>query len=301
MVEHASHRVPRATRALLLSLVLAWVPVPSMAQPVAMSAPPADTQPVVRVSVDLGARAFDRVLPFDVPFFIAGRAPQGTLGLELQYAVVPKSGDMPGLVWMPSEPARWNAAGPTDADKPFLVLVPTRLEAGRVYRVRLVFMNEQVGGATTTILDGRTAQEPYISADAGFLYAGDIAIGALYAGTNIYFRPVNKDAPLGEISSIGRRLALTLGLTLSSVADEHNRTRSDLFWNQSLVLGAGYRLTSSLRGGGGVIVFRESDQNPLVTRKTAAITWYVSFSLDLDVAKAVRGSRKSRARGSPES
>jgi hypothetical protein len=72
---------------------------------------------------------------------------------------------------------------------------------------------------------------------------------------------------------------------VSPIADEGNRTRSDLFWHQSLVLGAGYRLTSSVRGGGGALIFRESNPNPLITRKSATATWYVSFSVDLDLLK----------------
>ncbi len=283
-------RVPRAARAWILTvLVFAWIPRHLVAQTVAASAPPANTDSIARVTVDLAAGAFDRVLPFDVPFFITGRAPEGTLSLEVQYAVVPESGDTSNLLWMPSEPARWKPGAPTSADQAFLVLVRTPLEAERNYRFRFVFLNERFVDGTTTTADGRTAQNNYVSADAGVLYAGDIGIGALYLGSNIYFRPVNKDAPLSEVGSLGRRLALTVGLTVSSVADENNRTRSDLFWNQSLVLGAGYRLTSSIRGGGGALVFRESDPNPLITRKSAAVTWYVSFSFDLDVAKGFAG------------
>ena len=102
-------------------------------------------------------------------------------------------------------------------------------------------------------------RKSHVSADIGLLYAGDIDIGAVYVGTNIYFRPINTDAPLSEAGSIGRRLALTVGITLSPVSDENDRTRSDLFWNQSLVVGAGYRLTSSIRAGAGALVFLESD------------------------------------------
>ena len=268
---------------------VAPVPSPLMAQPAAVSAPPANTQPIARVSVDLPSGAFDRVLPFDVPFFVTGRAPEGTLSLEVQVAVLPASGDTSQLRWTPSEPVRWKPDRPTRAEEAFLVLVRTPLEAGRHYRVRFVFRNERSADAVTTTADGRTAQKNYVSADAGLLYAGDIGIGAVYIGSNIYFRPVNKDAPLSEVSSLGRRLAVTIGLTLSSVADENNRTRSNLFWHQSLVLGAGYRITSSIRGGGGALVFRESDPNPLITRTSPAVTWYASFSFDLDVAQGLAG------------
>ena len=54
------------------------------------------------------------------------------------------------------------------------------------------------------------------------------------------------------------------------------------------VLGAGYRLTSSIRAGGGALVFLESDPNPLITAKEVATTWYVSFSFDVDVGRIFR-------------
>lgn len=282
---------PRRTMHLIVFVVSAltasgWTPC--AAQSVAASAPPADTGPVVRVTVDLAARAFDRILPFDVPFFIAGQAPEGTESLEVQYAVVSKSGDASALVWMPLEPARWQPDAPSTADQPFLVFVGTPLLPARVYRIRFVFHSRRSGERTITA-DGRTGQKNYVSVDAGVLYAGDIGIGALYVGSNIYFRPINKRAPLGGFGDVGRRLALTVGLTVSSIADENNKTRSDLFWNQSMVLGGGYRFASSVRGGAGVLLFRQSDPNPLITRKSAAVTWYVSFSFDLDLLRGFAG------------
>ena len=269
-------------------LLIACVARDAGAQTGTVWPPPARTPAMVQVTADLAARAFDRILPFDVPFFVTGRAPEGTVSLEVQYAVMPKSGDDSAVRWMPGEPARWQPDGPTKTDQAFLVLVRPPLEGGRIYRFRFVFRNDRSVDTTVTA-DGHTEQKNYVSVDAGLLYAGDISIAALYVGSNIYFRPVNKDAPLTEISSLGRRLALTVGLTVSSVADENNKTRSNLFWTQSLVLGAGYRLTSSLRGGGGALVFRESDPNPLITRKSAAVTWYISFSFDLNLLKGFAG------------
>ena len=61
-------------RALPLLLLLC-APVDLRAQTVADLAPSAATGPIVRVRVDLAAGAFDRILPFDVPFFVTGRAP----------------------------------------------------------------------------------------------------------------------------------------------------------------------------------------------------------------------------------
>jgi hypothetical protein len=270
----------------LTVVVFASAPSVSMAQVVADVAPLASSRAIVRVNVDLAAGAFDRILPFDVPFFITGRSPDGARSLEVQYAVIPKSGDTSALVWIPEEPARWQPDRPSTAADTFLVLIRTPLDAGRSYRLRFVFRNAQSADTLGTA-DGRTEQKNYVSLDAGLLYAGDLGIGALYVGGNIYFRPINKDAPLTAVSGIGRRLALTVGLTVSSVADDNNRTRSDLFWNQSFVLGAGLRLASSVRGGGGVLLFRQSDPNPLVTRKSAAVSWYASFSFDLDLLRGL--------------
>jgi hypothetical protein len=141
----------------------------------------------------------------------------------------------------------------------------------------------------TTVSTGQTAQNNYISADGGFLYAGTIGTAALYIASNFYLRPVNKDAPLSVVSSFTRRFAFTIGLTVSSIADEGSRRRADLFANQSLVLGAGYRITQSIRAGGGALIYRKANDNPLVAEKKPWPTWYVSFSFDLDVARGIQG------------
>jgi len=211
---------PGVWLALLLSGVL---PSSAYAQNIGNAAPPAATSPIARVAVDLAAGAFDRALPFDIPFFITGRPPVGTTQLEVQYAAIPQSGDPSALVWLPLNGARWQPEAPSTAEDTFLVLLNAPLKPGRAYRMRFVVHGERPD-TVTKFADGRTAQKNYVSVDAGVLFAGDISIGALYVGTNIYFRPINKDAPLAGISP-GQRLALTVGLTISSVADENNRTR----------------------------------------------------------------------------
>ena len=275
---------PLQTWAIALLIVVTSAPC-VLAQTNGISAPPANTDPIVKVSVDLAAAAFDRVLPFDVPFFIAGQAPYGARSLEVQYAVLRQPGDTSNLEWMPGVPIAWKHDGPATGDQAFLVLIRTPLDAGRRYLFRFSFDRSSGGGIT---VEGRTSQKNHVSADIGVLYAGDLDIGAVYVGTNIYFRPINTDAPLSEAGSFGRRFALTVGVTLSSVSDENDRTRSDLFWNQSLVVGAGYRLTSSIRAGAGALVFLESDPNPLITAREVATTWYVSFSFDVDVGRVFR-------------
>jgi hypothetical protein len=546
-------------RAIALAVALSsWVigGTPASAQP-AVTAPNADTDPIVRVTVDLAGRTFDRVLPFDVPFFIVGQAPEGTVLLSVQYVELEKKGAPPTEDWKPATAAVWKPDAPAAANEPFLVFLSETLDAERYFRFRFTFERQPsaeqtlqfresarpifdevlrtfvatgvmpgaqeiraqlaalipavtgdpkwtpapgsffdtkdqtaaaldkvlrevagslgplldrqeilggfvtvrllihqglvalqssdalksaiaaareiddagirelltldaeglalvtmprpdldlaaaggvagdladvwqpagaaeraanyrqllrrlqqlehfvravsdadgaarpaVEGATSpavvagvaalgagtlrttiaqamrlsldmtrleqgltardrelvkltdfiavvfrdvryvvgsSVADGNTTQTNYVSADGGVLYAGDIGQAALFVGTNIYFRPVNKDAPLRQKGSFGRRFAVTVGVTLSSIEDEGAVTRTDLFADSSLVLGAGLRITQSLRLGGGAIIFKESDPNPLVTKKTAAATWYVSFSFDINVAKGLQG------------
>ncbi|HKH48343.1 MAG TPA: hypothetical protein VKM72_27090 [Thermoanaerobaculia bacterium] len=141
---------------------------------------------------------------------------------------------------------------------------------------------------SSTTGNANTFQGYYVSADLGFVYLPDIDEGVPYMGTNIYFRPVNKNAPLSQRSSFGRRFAVTLGVTLDSIADD-NQTRQDLTGNQSLVVGAGYRFTESLRFGLGAVVFLKKDPNPLVDDETTGVTPYVSVSFDWNVAKTFKG------------
>jgi hypothetical protein len=120
-----------------------------------------------------------------------------------------------------------------------------------------------------------------------------------YVGANIYFRPVNKDASFRQADSFGRRFAITFGITLSSIEEEAGddavvatagKTRFDLLTNnRSLLLGAGFRVSPSLRLSGGVLVLKERDPNPLISAISVATVPYVSFSLDFDVASGLRG------------
>lgn len=130
----------------------------------------------------------------------------------------------------------------------------------------------------------------YVSADAGFAYAPDVQTAVPYLGANIYFRPINKDAPLRLKGGIKRRVSATIALTMSSIADKQ---RKDLFNTQSLVLGGGFRLTDTLRIGGGAMVYKEINSDPTATSSTdLAVAPYVSISFDWNVAKQFAGVGK---------
>jgi hypothetical protein len=149
---------------------------------------------------------------------------------------------------------------------------------------------EVVDGSTTG--NFATSQSNYISADAGLVFAPELNTGVSYAGVNFYFRPVNKNANLSQFGSFSRRFALTLGLTIQSLADGGSgvvQTRDDLFGNQSLILGGGLRVTNSLRLGSGAVVFKKRDPNPLVGKYSLTTTYYFTLSFDLNVARAFQG------------
>lgn len=235
-----------------------------------------------RVTIDLASRSFEGVLPFDVPFALTGGAPEGTISMSVQFTEMPASGLPASPVWTPTVPAVWQPLNPASVGERFLVFFKNTLDAGRSYRFRFTVVRQRPAESSEFLADGETPGNIYVSADAGLLYGTDIKTAALYIGTNIYFRPVNKRAPLSEKGSFLRRTAATIGFTVTSIADD-NRTRSDMFGHQSLVLGAGLRLTPSMRAGAGALVFKERDRNPLISRSSVVTSPYVSFSFDLNV------------------
>ena len=140
----------------------------------------------------------------------------------------------------------------------------------------------------TTFAAIDTDKTNYVSAEAGFLGMPRQREAATYIGTNIYFRPINPHAPLSRFGGVGRRVAMTVGLTLTSIADDE-QTRFNLFGDQSLVLGLGVRITEVLRLSAGTVVFRKADENPFVTQKSYAFEPYVAFSVDLNLATGQKG------------
>lgn len=161
--------------------------------------------------------------------------------------------------------------------------------------VSLAAQDVQVADGSTTG-NFETFKNFYISADAGVVYAPEIDEVVTYVGTNIYLRPVNKNASLSQLGSFRetftRRFALTLGLTVQSIADGGDsavQTRDDLFGSQALLVGAGLRLTDMIRLGAGALVFKEQDPNPLVDDLSVSTTYYLTISFDLNVARAFQG------------
>jgi hypothetical protein len=153
------------------------------------------------------------------------------------------------------------------------------------------------GQALATVIRQTLTTEPvsssagvYVSMDLGLLYAFEVEKGSVYVGANIYFRPVNKDASLGQRGSLGQRLSATVGVSLTNMKSEDDARFENLMgerWN--LVLGLGLRVTRSLRVSGGALLLLKNDPNPLVNSRSLGAVPYVAVSLDLNLGKAFRG------------
>jgi hypothetical protein len=124
----------------------------------------------------------------------------------------------------------------------------------------------------------------YVSADLGVLHAREIEETGGYLGVNFYLSPVDKRVPLSRRGGFSKRFAFTAGILLRSIQDDR-KTRDNLFWNQSVVAGAGFRLARHVRLGAGALLFRERDPEtfPLSDQTQLAVTPYVSLSFDADV------------------
>lgn len=136
----------------------------------------------------------------------------------------------------------------------------------------------------TSVGNLNTRHSWYVSADVGLAWATDIDEVFSYFGTNIYFRPVNKNAPLKGFQFF-RRFSIMIGLTLQDL--EKSGHRESTVGSQMLVIGGGLRLTGSMRVSGGALVFKKPDPDPLVSDADLALSPFISLSFDWNVASTL--------------
>jgi len=162
-------------------------------------------------------------------------------------------------------------------------------EADELLQARLSDLARRQHLVHDTSIGASTADNDYVSGDIGLLYASRIGETAAYIGANFHLRPVNKSVPLRQKGGL-RRFAFTVGLTLNSIEDKRG-IRSDLYFNQALVLGAGFRVSQYWRISGGGLVFRERDPDsyPLTRRRRTALTPYVAVAFDVDTGQQLKG------------
>jgi hypothetical protein len=158
---------------------------------------------------------------------------------------------------------------------------------------------EMVAGLEAQALDAAVRQSTvtevvssdaniYVGLDLGAAYPPELERAAFTIGANIYFRPVNKKAPLRLKGTWKHRLAMTVGITFTNLKLEDETRYENLLGDRSnLMVGMGYRLTHSIRIGGGAMFFLKNDPNPLVTERSLGATPYISLSFDVDLIGAL--------------
>lgn len=132
----------------------------------------------------------------------------------------------------------------------------------------------------------------YVSADTGLAIAPSINEVFPYIGSNIYFRPVNTEAPPG---SIGTRLSMLIGFSWTNNILEPGERAALYGESASLFLGTGLRLTDYLKVSGGLLLFKGLAANPTVNRDKIKFTPFISLSGDFDMAKILGGLFKTDA------
>ena len=189
------------------------------------------------------------------------------------------------------ERATRDAGSDLDAILTSLRIVATRLEERTKAITESVAkleaqVHEQVLVTATTIGNFGTRHRWYISADVGVAVAPDIDEVFPYIGVNVYFRPINKDAPLRGFD-FWRRTAFMMGVTYLSDLTTGHSDRKNLFNNRMGLIGVGARVTDGIRVSGGSLVFKSHVPNPSVDDYTLVWTPFFSLSIDWDVASTV--------------
>ncbi len=133
-------------------------------------------------------------------------------------------------------------------------------------------------GSTTGTFETRAKSRT--STDLGVLSCPNIDQVFPYFGVNFYWAPVNKRVPLRQHDGLGKRLALTVGLTATKVAGDRV---SGVIGERAVLVGLGFRLTDIARLSGGYLVFRAGDRNPYVNQTHIRSSFYGAVSLDNDV------------------
>ncbi len=150
------------------------------------------------------------------------------------------------------------------------------------YLPEIILMN-----ATTLGNDLKTSNSSSLVPDVGLLNAlgynskGDLKyIARPYLGLNWHFSGINRSQYLREIPNkkFRHRWSLSLGITLGKIDTEDYE---DFYNGISPTIGMNYRLTRQIRIGGGTMLVREKNLNPIVENTKIEFAPYISMSFDL--------------------
>lgn len=157
--------------------------------------------------------------------------------------------------------------------------------ADKLVRVSYKFSDQSV-------VDAVSQNTPYVGLDFGVSYIPGYSQLFLYEGVNFYLVPVNKDAPLKSFEKrywFLKRFSIHFGLTQDVIKVENKRYLDLIDGVGSILLGGGLRINRIFRINSGALFFYERDNNPLKDKKHLTIMPQFSFTVDVNVARALRG------------
>jgi hypothetical protein len=125
----------------------------------------------------------------------------------------------------------------------------------------------------------------HFTANLGFAWFPKISLFAPIIGMNFYLRAVNRDVPLSALDGWRRRASLVLAVTTGSVA--RTGLRDDLIANRGFVVGIGWRFTDFLQIGGGALLLRAPDPDPVVDHSTIKATPYITLTIDATLSSVI--------------
>lgn len=139
-----------------------------------------------------------------------------------------------------------------------------------------------------TVIKVNNDKNNYISVDAGVVHVPEINETLLYSGANIYFSPINDDAPLSIYRGIDqlfyKRVAVLVGLTLSEF--QNKKVNKNFIKDNNLLLGLGMRLFNMVKLNAGYFFFKQQDANSLKSELHIKQQPFFSISFDFDLKGA---------------
>jgi len=149
------------------------------------------------------------------------------------------------------------------------------------------------GNLSTMQYTVQTDASLHIVGEGGVLFTGfqknfNVATG--YVGINVSFRPLDSDLPISMLAknqqiSFWQRFTANLGITLNSIAK--TGYRSNLFGNDNIMLGLGYKFNHYISLIAGGLIYNNNDANPLLDKKTVGVAPYVGLSVNLKIKDAL--------------
>jgi hypothetical protein len=146
---------------------------------------------------------------------------------------------------------------------------------------------------TTYVYTIQSSSKLRIVADGGVIYTGwqkNFTSFTSYAGINVSLRPMDTEIPFRLLVRNKRikfyqRFTLNLGITLNTLAKDNYR--ANLFSNNNIMIGLGYKLSHVLNVNFGGLLYNNIDPNPLNAKKTLGVAPYAGLSINLLIKDAL--------------